>query len=103
MTGRKVKRYHFETTCISADGDDIIEMRRSAKEVGYRTMLKHVGAEEFLAVQHQIGYDVPGRGERTGLTMKRDWAVTYYRSTYQGRPCFYFVWSHIEHIFVQAE
>lgn len=94
--------YRFETTCVSARGEDINAMTRAAKEVSYRTMLKHVGADAFLEVQKQLGYDVPGHGERIGLTMKKDWAVSYHRSTYQGRPCFYFVWSHIEHIFVEA-
>ena len=92
--------WHFVTSCVSAKGEDIDEMNRAARDVTYRTMLKHVG-DAFIEAQEQCGYDV--RNQRThGLFMKNDWAVSYHRSTYQGKPCFFFRWSHIEHIFQEA-
>ncbi len=92
--------WHFVTSCVSARGEDIDAMNNAAVDVSYRTMLKHVG-DAFIDAQEQVGYDV--RGKRThGLRMKRDWHVSYHRSTYQGRPCFFFRWSHIEHVFQEA-
>lgn len=89
--------WQFITSCVDATGEDINAMTAAAVPVTYRTMLKHVG-EAFIELQHQLGYDVRNKRE-TGLTMRRDWHVGYFKSTYQGRPCYYFRWSHIEHIF----
>jgi hypothetical protein len=91
----------FETTCINADGNAISAMQAAAKPITYRTLLRKVG-REFLALQEKLGYDVPWTRERVGLTMKRDWAVSYHRSTYCGKQCVYFVWSRIEHIFTET-
>jgi hypothetical protein len=98
--GDAVSRWHFVTTCVSAKGEDIDEMNRAARDVTYRTMLNRVG-EAFIEMQGVIGYDINGKRE-TGLRMKNDWHVSYHRSTYQGKPCFFFRWSHIEHIFQEA-
>lgn len=92
--------WQFITSCVSAKGEDIDTMNRAAVEVTYRTMLRHVG-DSFIEMQGQLGYDTHGKRE-TGLRMKNDWHVGYYRSTYQGKQCFFFRWSHIEHIFQEV-
>lgn len=91
------------TTCINARGEDIDEMNRAARDITYDTMRRIVG-DAFINAQRELNYDVPGtRGRgRIGLTMRSDWAVSYHRSTYQGRPCLFFRWSHIEHIFQET-
>lgn len=95
--------WHFVTTCVDARGEDIDEMNRAARDITYDTMRRIVGVP-FVELQKQLNYDTPDTpsGERTGLTMRRDWAVSYHRSTYQGSPCLFFRWSHIEHIFQEV-
>lgn len=93
--------YQFTTTCVASTGPLINAMTASAKEVSYRTMRKHVG-DALVEIEHQLGYDV-GHKRETGLRLSKDWHVSFWRSTYDGRPCFYFVWSHIEHIFCEVK
>jgi hypothetical protein len=93
--------YQFETTCVNSTGALIDAMTSTAKECTYRTMRKHVG-DAMVEIERQLGYDV-GHGREIGLRLSKDWAVSYHRSTYDGRPCFYFVWSHIEHIFCEVK
>lgn len=93
--------FEFTTTCVNSTGPLINAMQEAAKEVSYRTMRKHVGGP-MVEMEQQLGYDV-GHKRETGLRMSKDWHVSYWRSTYDGRPCFYFVWSHIEHIFCEVE
>lgn len=95
--------WQFITTCVNAKGEDIDAMNRAARDVTYDTMRRTVG-DAFVEVQRELNYDVPStpRRERIGLTMRSDWAVSYHRSTYQGRPCLFFRWSHIEHIFQEV-
>lgn len=90
--------WQFITTCINARGEDINAMNDAARGITYDTMRRVAGAP-FVEMQRELNYDVPGMRNRTGLTMRRDWAVSYHRSTYRGKPCLFFRWSHIEHIF----
>lgn len=90
-------RFEFETTCLNAIGADINAMTNLARKINFAKMMELVG-EPFVRAQHELGYDV--RGMRGGLRMSKDHAVGYFVSRYRGAGCVYFVWSHIEHIFV---
>jgi len=94
-----MRDYVFVTSCVEANGDDINAMRRHPKcrVVQYDTMRRHcVG---FIDWAISKGYRVaPGFGKK--LTLGNDWHVCYYRSYYQGRPCYFLVWSAIEFIWV---
>lgn len=87
----------FVTSCVDSTAELIDAMTASATQVSYRTMHREVG-RQFVLKQHELGYDV-GNMRDTGLRMKRDWHVSYWRGTYDGRACYYFVWSHIEYVF----
>ena len=91
--------WYLATTCVNSDGPSINAMQQAAKQITYGTLRRHLGAA-LVEAERGLGYDV-GHKREIGLRMRKDWAVSYYRSTYQGQPCFYFVWSHIEHIFLQ--
>jgi len=88
----------FVTNCINSDGPSITAMQAAATPVTFRTMMRVLG-DAFVEKQRELGYDVGY--QRGGLRMSKDWAVSYAKSVYQNRPCYYFVWSHIEYIFVQ--
>lgn len=98
MEREKAKRWHFHTTCVNSDYESISALRDAAKRITYRTLRDHLG-HALVEVERELGYKTGH--ERGGLRMCTDWAVSYYRSTYQGKPCLYFVWSSIEHIFLQ--
>jgi len=85
--------FRFITDCISSDGESINNMRWHDKqvEVSYRTMRKHCPG--LLERAAELGYD-------RYFPLSRDWHVSYHRSFFQGRPCYYFVWSQIEQVFV---
>jgi hypothetical protein len=93
-------QWKFWTTCVESDGPSINDMQRAAKSVSYSTLRRVLG-DELVKVEKKLGYDT-GRSKETGLRMKNDWAVSCFKSMYRGMPCYYFVWSHIEHIFVQG-
>lgn len=42
-------------------------------------------------------------GLERGLHMKNDSAVSYWKGIYRGKPCLFFRWSRIEHIFLEEE
>lgn len=92
--------WRFETNCIGSDSESIQNMVDAARPVTYETMLRTVG-RPFVELQGELGYDIDGKRD-TGLRMKNDWHVGYFKSVYRGRPCYYFVWSAIEHIFTPS-
>ena len=87
----------FITDCIGSNGPDIEAMTEAAIDITRRTFLQHVDQSELADIAEHLGYCWhPSQG----LTMAADWAVSYHRSKYQGRRCYYFCWSAIEHVFV---
>jgi hypothetical protein len=82
------------TDCIGSDYESISSMKHEAVQVDYETLAEAIG-EPFLVRQSDLGYD-------DDLRMENDWHVSYWRSTYRGRPCLYFAWSGIEQIFCEV-
>jgi hypothetical protein len=98
-----VKRFSYETCCVSSDGQSINDMRdhESCREVTYRTMLRNCVALIDWSVQN--GYDRRvNAADSHGLTLRNDPYVAYYRSTFRGRRCYYLVWSAIEFIWTEV-
>jgi hypothetical protein len=96
----------FETTCISANGDDINQMRDAATQITRSTFCKRVNKFDRELLENRLGYKTRKSGctrswNAARLFMTQDPHVSYYRSTYQGKPCYYFAWSGIEHVFVE--
>jgi hypothetical protein len=88
--------YFYETNCTEAAGEDIQEMREAAVPISYLTMQKHCYGLKRWALDH--GY----RRLRTkGPTLRTDPFVGFYKSTYQGKPCYYLTWSGIEWIWTK--
>jgi hypothetical protein len=92
----KDREYVFLTSCISARGEDIDAMTDGASDIEttYAEMAKHCDLSRFEA---ELGY-----GEDTGLELKNDWHVSYWKSTYRGCPCYYLDHSRIEYIWVKT-
>lgn len=98
-----MKRFRYATSCVESNGDAINEMRHHSamQNVSYRTMLKHCDGLLDWAEEH--GYDLwRNAADSHGLTLRDDWAVSYHKSFFENRRCYYLVWSGIEHIWVEG-
>ena len=81
----------YLTCCVEAEGDDIHAMTEQAEQVTYGTVARNCDLTQFKAM---MGYG------KTGLALKNDWHVGYFKSEYKGQECYYIVHSGIEYIFV---
>ena len=87
----------YITCCISipmSQVDDLNAMTDRARRITYRTARQHIGKNALALV-----FDNYDWGNGKYLTMKRDWHVGYYKSTFRGKPCIYVKHSAIEYIF----
>lgn len=87
-----MKTFYFETTCVSAAAEEVAEFDATSREVSYATIAKHcAGLNEVF----------PDYNRSTGLHLGRDWAVSFYKGKFRGKPCYVVMWSAIHHFFVQ--
>jgi hypothetical protein len=90
--------YEFRTTCVSeGTGEHIQEMLDNAQDCGYSEVKRH--CEGLRLWEKENGYAPDG--SRKGLTLRHDWAVRYGRGTYRRMPCYFVVWSGIEHVWTR--
>ena len=92
------RHYHYATCCIHSTAEAINAMQVKAVEVTYRTFRRRCHGLDAWA--RQMGYAVAAE---SGLHLKNDWAICFYRSTYRGRKCYYLVHSAIEYIWVLSQ
>jgi hypothetical protein len=89
--------YTYETCCVQSTYEAINAMRGVERKVTYRTMLRHcVGLIEWAV---GVGYSRRVNMGH-GVTLRLDPYVSYHKSTYRGRSCYYLVWSGVEYIWV---
>lgn len=94
QTAAKKKPYVYRFCCVDlnrGDVDDLRSMTDNGSEVTYSQFLRQ--CRGLIEWSEQHGY---ARRKSDRLTLKDDWGVAYYRSTYKGRKCYYLVWSGIE-------
>lgn len=89
----------FVTNCVGSTAREITPMVDAAKDITRRTFRKHVDTQELLGIELSLGY---AHHPKRGLTMAGDWSVSYHKSTFKGRPCWFFRWSAIEYVFVEV-
>lgn len=91
--------YHYHTCCINSTAINIYTMVDNAIDITYCTMLKHCSG--LLDWAERMGYVRDGRSK--GLTLKNDWGVSFHRSKYRGRRCYYVCHSAIEYIWTELD
>lgn len=93
-----MSKMRFFAPCVSwpLPVEDLNLMIRGgeSREISRKTFLKYVNQSDMKQLEGELGYD------KHGLTMAKDSMVGYYKSTLVGCPVVYFVWSAIEHVFV---
>ena len=99
MQSNTTQKFQLVTTCVQvpmSQVNDLHDMMDRARPVTVRTFKRHT---DWQPVARQLGYAV-GR-HANGLRIERDYHLGFYRSTWQGKPCYYLDHSRIEHIFVR--
>ena len=96
-----MKTYIYLTNCTEIQQQNVHHLEtmiEKAKEIKYITFLKDV---PYAEIEHV--FPSYCKREDQGLTLKKDWHVRYYRSSYAGVPCVYIVHLAIEYIFIKTD
>jgi len=108
--------YRFVTNCMGCDsGEKIRKMVDSATEVTYDEFMRHVDLNDLLTMTPASMYawspqalkraqfsseDAEAyRSQRSNLRMRDDWAISFHKGKFEGRPCYYLDHSRIDYIF----
>lgn len=76
---------HYIGNCVIMSGSKIQDMVDNAREITYRTFCKYADPYEAM--------------EKTVPPLHKDYAVSFYKSKFEGKPCVYFTHSCIEFVF----
>lgn len=87
-------RFVYHTCCVEADGEKITAMVDSAKQTSLNAFKRACDIADW---ERSLGYQ---KGARPSL--ETDWHMkeAFYRSTFDGAPCYYAVHSAIEYVFI---
>lgn len=97
-----MKLYHFETCCVYSTAELINDMVDRAIDITWKTFCKHVGVDSVRDLFPDYSYTCGERKTTCGFHIKDDWAVSFHRSKYNGKKCYYLVHSGIEYIFTEV-
>lgn len=94
----RARSFTYWKSCAQVTPSEVASLDRMTQigtQVTYRTFRRHVVGHslDLWALSHRYLKD-----PRHGLTLKRDWHVAYFRSAWEGVPCYYLVWSAYEMI-----
>lgn len=92
--------YHYIGNCTMRENAPYLEdMYEDGTEISFTELVQALGKDLLAETFPQFDWsDHP-----TDLTMENDYAVSYYRSTFNGHPCYYVQESGIESIFVGVD
>jgi len=85
----------YYTNCTQSTAEAINNMVDNSQEISYKTFLKYVTLEHILEIFPQYA-----KTSKQGLTIKNDYAVSFYKSIYKDCRCVYVYHSAIEYIFL---
>jgi hypothetical protein len=93
-----MRQFIFAGTCIHENEKDINQMKENAKEITHRTFVKYVDQKQATdALDFELGVQY---GKSIGLALKDDLHVSYHKSTFKRKQCYYMTHSDIEFIFL---
>jgi hypothetical protein len=91
------QQFHYLTCCVHSTAELIDAMTGRAQPITLRTFARHCNWRPWARM---MGYQV---GSGRDLQLRNDRHVRYYRSTFDGQPCYYAQHSAIEYIFVRPQ
>ena len=77
----------FIGTCVNLRARDLYEYDDTERTIGYKTFLKHVGRE----IVDELDADF-------GVPLRKDWAVSFGRGKWKGKPAVCLHHSSIHHL-----
>ena len=94
--------YVYKCRCTDPDvkGEDINNMKQIAKDITYKTMMNHC---DIKGIMELFFPGIYARSKKDGLTIKNDWCISYSKSVYKGKKCYYLRHSSIEYIFLKED
>ena len=84
--------------CVQLNGRHITEMVDQSRSITSRTFRRHITKELYDQLELSLGYR-----KGTRLFLSTDYAASFSKSKYRGRPCVYVTWSAIEHVFAERQ
>lgn len=96
-----MNNYRFLNNCVATPREDVetlTDMIEVAEDITREEFLRHVSAEDMRNLEASLGYE---QEEADGLTMANDWHVTYAKSLWKGKTCYFFRHSAIEYYFTE--
>lgn len=92
-------KFVLHTRCVDEYTDVHVErlaaMTEGGRPISAGTFFRHV---DRASISRELGYAY-GRAEK-GIRLAKDYHVQFFRSVWRDKPCYYLVWSAIEHVFV---
>ena len=88
-------RYKYAFNCTELKKRDVqklIDMVDNAKSITYTTFRRH--CTDVKDIAKDLGYNC-------GLKLQDDPYVSFYKSTFGDKPCYFFVWSAMEFIWLK--
>jgi hypothetical protein len=93
-----MKKYDFVISCVDVpreEVDDLHAMIEAGRPIEYGTFCRYVDIGKVADL-----FGCYSRRKTQGLTIKDDWHIAYFSSTFRGGKCVYMVHSAIEYIFM---
>ena len=90
----------FYSDCVSWPLNQVqalSDLIDNAIDISRTTFLKHIDRKELKNIESDLGYS---SHYKQGMTMASDWHVSYHRSKFKNKICYYFKHSAIEHVFI---
>ena len=99
-------KYTFFSSCVNwpiergglRELQDVIE---KSIRISWRTLIRHVPVDEIRRSFPDYTYN--GQVDVGCFHIKDDWSVSFHRSRYRGRWCYYVRWSAIEFVWIDRE
>jgi len=87
--------------CDQLNANDLYDYDDSERSITARTFRRHLGAEAYRGVEIALGYrSQDGLLVNPGLTLASDFAVSFGKGRWRGRPCVCCHWSAYHHIWL---
>lgn len=92
-----MKKFKYFRNCVDHSQREVHllnDMIDNARDITWKTFSKHCDCKDLI---RNLGYVV---GNENGMKIQDDYAVSFYKSKYNGKPCYYIRHSAIEYIFI---
>ncbi len=76
---------------------DLGDFDDSSREIGYNRFLYYLGEDKVRELERDLGY------KGSGLTLKKDFHISYFTGKWRGEWAVCMMWSSIHHIWLIKE